>query len=202
MSRRDVFFCFVHFSFMRGRGWLSWLPASFSVVEFRRTANFLKNKSQTNFQINKLLFIYFPSTTPTHNRKGDEPSMPSFPRRGCRATGCPKMAEPGQQFCKEHTPIRIDYGHSKSANERGYTYKWQKASRAYLRAHPLCAECQRNGRYVTATVVDHITPHRGDSKLFWDESNWQPLCKNCHDYKTGTEDRWIRYEYNRQDGRG
>ena len=36
-----------------------------------------------------------------------------------------------------------------------------------------------------ATVVDHVIPHRGDRKLFWDEQNWQPLCKECHDKKTG-----------------
>ena len=35
------------------------------------------------------------------------------------------------------------------------------------------------------TVVDHIVPHRGDARLFWDEDNWQPLCKSCHDRKTG-----------------
>ena len=23
-----------------------------------------------------------------------------------------------------------------------------------------------------AEVVDHIVPHRGDGKLFWDEGNW------------------------------
>jgi 5-methylcytosine-specific restriction endonuclease McrA len=30
-------------------------------------------------------------------------------------------------------------------------------------------------------VVDHIIPHKGDKALFWDEKNWQPLCKYCHD---------------------
>ena len=51
------------------------------------------------------------------------------------------------------------------------------------------------GRLVKATVVDHVTPHRGDKKLFWDESNWQALCKRCHDKKTMTEDRYKEYKY-------
>lgn len=34
---------------------------------------------------------------------------------------------------------------------------------------------------MAATVVDHIVPHGGDLKLFWDVKNWQPLCKKCHD---------------------
>lgn len=36
------------------------------------------------------------------------------------------------------------------------------------------------GRLTPATVVDHVIPHRGDRKLFWDSSNWQPLCVECH----------------------
>ena len=24
-----------------------------------------------------------------------------------------------------------------------------------------------------------------NKQLFWDENNWQPLCKDCHDRKTG-----------------
>ena len=45
--------------------------------------------------------------------------------------------------------------------------------------------CLKNGTLTPATVVDHIVPHRGDHALFWDKQNWQPLCKDCHDRKTG-----------------
>jgi len=72
-----------------------------------------------------------------------------------------------------------------SAQERGYTSKWSAARTAYLARHPLCAEHERHGRTVAACVVDHIIPHRGDQKLFWDKANWQSLCKPCHDKKTG-----------------
>jgi len=44
--------------------------------------------------------------------------------------------------------------------------------------------CQRDGRTNPASVVDHIIPHRGVAALFWDQSNWQSLCKRCHDRKT------------------
>ena len=43
-----------------------------------------------------------------------------------------------------------------------------------------------DSKLTPATVVGHIIPHRGNQKLFWDEKNWQPLCKDCHDRKTGT----------------
>jgi len=43
-----------------------------------------------------------------------------------------------------------------------------------------------------ATVVDHVTPHKGDKVLFWDRLNWQALCKRCHDRKTAFESRFGR----------
>lgn len=61
----------------------------------------------------------------------------------------------------------------------------------FLRRNPLCVECEKQGRLVPATVVDHVIPHKGDYEKFWNESNWQALCKSCHDRKTAREDgRW------------
>ncbi|MBL4837383.1 MAG: HNH endonuclease [Kordiimonadaceae bacterium] len=73
-----------------------------------------------------------------------------------------------------------------TANQRGYTYKWQKASAAFLAVpdNALCA-CGCNK---LSTVVDHKTPHRGDMVLFWDRDNWQGMAKPCHDSKTAKED--------------
>ena len=50
--------------------------------------------------------------------------------------------------------------------------------------HPLCAECERQGRLTAAGCVDHIIPHEGDYERFWDETNWQSLCASCHARKT------------------
>lgn len=62
-----------------------------------------------------------------------------------------------------------------------YTYRWQKVRLMFLAVNPLCVMCESENRYVLAQVVDHITPHRGDETLFWDQSNWQSLCKRHHD---------------------
>jgi 5-methylcytosine-specific restriction enzyme A len=72
-----------------------------------------------------------------------------------------------------------------SAASRGYDGRWRKARLGFLRKHPLCCHCLERGRTTAATVVDHIIPHRGDKALFWNRENWQPLCKSCHDTKTG-----------------
>ena len=77
-----------------------------------------------------------------------------------------------------------------SAARRAYGPRWRRARAAYLTRHPLCVPCQAAGRVVSAMVVDHVVPHRGDPVLFWDEANWQGLCKPCHDVKTAREGRW------------
>ncbi|MBI6923812.1 HNH endonuclease signature motif containing protein [Pseudomonas fulva] len=68
-----------------------------------------------------------------------------------------------------------------TSSQRGYNYKWQKARERYLLDNPLCVYCDRSGRVTAASVVDHVIAHRGDMTLFWDQSNWQSLCKPCHD---------------------
>jgi len=68
------------------------------------------------------------------------------------------------------------------------TARWQKARARFLRDNPLCVDCYKRDRLTPATVVDHIKPHKGDYGLFWDESNWQGMCKPCHDRKTASED--------------
>jgi 5-methylcytosine-specific restriction enzyme A len=77
----------------------------------------------------------------------------------------------------------------KTTAERGYGGRWQRLSKRYLREHPLCVHCQDEGEINLATLVDHIEPHRGDEALFWDESNWQPLCARHHAIKTQAEER-------------
>lgn len=62
-----------------------------------------------------------------------------------------------------------------TSSQRGYTGAWDKARKAFLRRHPRCAFCG-----VRAELVDHKIPHKGDRDLFWDKSNWQPLCTQCH----------------------
>lgn len=68
-----------------------------------------------------------------------------------------------------------------TSSQRGYDYKWQKAREQYLCNNPLCVYCAKLGRTAAASVVDHIVAHRGDKDLFWDQDNWQSLCKPCHD---------------------
>lgn len=111
--------------------------------------------------------------------------MPSAAPRPCSYGGCAQLVRDGSR-CAQHRR-QVDRARG-TAHERGYTSAWTKARAAYLSLHPLCAVHRGQGALVVANVVDHIKPHRGDKVLFWDSANWQPLCKECHDRKTATED--------------
>lgn len=118
-------------------------------------------------------------------------------------------------YCDKHKKVKQKLADStrKSSTQRGYGYRWQKLSKAYLKSHTLCAcaNCQaeikkqrllldladtKEDNYylsikipsLAANVVDHKKPHRGDMKLFWDRTNWQPMNEICHNKKTATED--------------
>ncbi len=119
--------------------------------------------------------------------------MPVRPKLPCRYPGCPELVAPGSGgLCKKHKAQRQKEQDSKraSAYKRGYDRTWGKARKMYLARNPLCAECQRRKkkRIEAATEVDHIIPHKGNMVLFWDENNWQGLCKQCHSEKTAKED--------------
>ena len=77
-----------------------------------------------------------------------------------------------------------------SAARRGYDGRWRRARSPFLAEHPWCVRCLAQGRRVPATVVDHVEPHRGDERLFWDQDQWQVLCKPHHDAKTVRDGRW------------
>lgn len=107
----------------------------------------------------------------------------------CRHPGCGRLISVAG-YCEAHAKLHQQQSDAQrgTAHERGYNRRWQKARATYLGRNPLCKCCGESGRVVVAAVVDHIIPHKGDQALFWNTSNWQPLCKPCHDSKTARED--------------
>jgi len=101
--------------------------------------------------------------------------------RPCTYPGCPAVVPAGR--CARH--VSLIRKQRPTPHQLGYTYAWRKARAAYLRAHPLCVECEKIGKIIPADQVDHIIAHRGDKVLFWDvTNNWQSLCASCHSRKT------------------
>jgi 5-methylcytosine-specific restriction protein A len=116
--------------------------------------------------------------------------MPTKPKRPCKQFGCPELVESGQSYCDKHKKTYDkDYERKRgTAHQRGYTKTWSKYRLMYLRENPICVMCQEEGNIVSASVVDHIIPHKGNMDLFWDSNNHQALCKRHHDIKTVTKD--------------
>ena len=119
--------------------------------------------------------------------------MPTAPRHPCPA--CGELT--ATQFCAAHQiehvrrqgQRRAEFDRLRgSAAARGYDYRWQKYSANYLRENPWCVTHRKRNLYVPATHTDHIVPHRGDPRLFWDRGNHQGLCESCHNQKTAGQD--------------
>ena len=111
-----------------------------------------------------------------------------FVTMGNLKTAAPKLAPAAPRLLQQTDPSAWHHGNT-SSTARGYGYRWQQERGAYLRLHPLCVMHRDGGRTVPATVVDHITPHRGDPLLFWDRTNWQSLCKPCHDGRKQAQEK-------------
>ena len=73
---------------------------------------------------------------------------------------------------------------------------WKKLRAAQLNKQPYCECPHHKGKriradhptYGSVAVVDHIVPHKGDRRKFFDPRNLQTMTKQCHDrYKQSME---------------
>jgi len=63
----------------------------------------------------------------------------------------------------------------------------------HLYLQPFCVECLKEGKPLhdctpDKPVVDHIKPHKGRKRLFFDDNNLQTLCASHHSAKTAATD--------------
>ncbi|HGH5396612.1 putative prophage holin [Klebsiella pneumoniae] len=115
--------------------------------------------------------------------------MPWQPLRRCTEPGCNKRVKSGK--CDEHKREvwRAQDARRGHRRARGYSAAWEKYRAQYLKRYPLCVECQKQGLFVPAKIVDHIIPiDGGDDVLFWPEWNHQALCQTHHNQKTTQQD--------------
>ncbi|MBD3834017.1 MAG: HNH endonuclease [Brevundimonas sp.] len=98
-----------------------------------------------------------------------------MPVRAPMLCGCGRVVQGGPCLACAAARAKAYDARRPTARQRGYDSAWNKARATFLTAHPRCAMCEQ-----PAAVVDHIKPHRGDRKLFWERSNWQPLCQHHH----------------------
>ncbi|MBM7561496.1 HNH endonuclease [Fusibacter tunisiensis] len=117
--------------------------------------------------------------------------MPYKPKRPCSYPGCGLLAD-GGEYCTEHKKIVMkrynQYQRDPKSNKR-YGRAWKRIRDRYIKAHPLCEECEKNGRIKAAEEVHHILPlSKGGGN---ETSNLMALCKSCHSKITAESgDRW------------
>jgi hypothetical protein len=67
------------------------------------------------------------------------------------------------------------------------TASWERRRKHQLQIEPLCRMCSKEGKVVRASIVDHVTPHRGDYNKFR-LTPLQSLCVGHHNrYKQQLE---------------
>ncbi|MCJ2380679.1 HNH endonuclease [Parabacteroides sp. AGMB00274] len=79
------------------------------------------------------------------------------------------------------------------SNDLYHTNRWTRESKAFRHEHPLCQECLKNEIYTPSEVVDHIIPIAVCDD-FWDQSNWQALCRKCNIKKGNRDKKLINHE--------
>lgn len=115
--------------------------------------------------------------------------MPTAPRPNCTVVpDCSGKATHGKACADHHKQARQqERRYSRGVAGIGYNLRaWIRQAAAYRIDHPWCVLCPPEAKRLS-TEVDHIMPHRGDADLFWDQRNWQAVCRSCHSKKTARE---------------
>lgn len=107
--------------------------------------------------------------------------MPRSPKRPCRMTGCPNLAEDGELYCSAHKlNATREYNHYRRDfdSRKRYGRAWKRIRDRQMREQPLCEECLKEDRFVPAEEVHHILPLADGGTH--ERSNLISLCRSCH----------------------
>jgi 5-methylcytosine-specific restriction protein A len=119
--------------------------------------------------------------------------MPNKSLHFCNHFGCGELT--ADRYCKEHMEQfearrreqMAEYdGRRGSAQERGYTARWQKYSKQFLGRpeNQICVLHLDSGCAIVAQCVDHIDPPDGpNDPRFWATENHQGACIHCNSVK-------------------
>ena len=104
--------------------------------------------------------------------------MPTKPKKPCNFPGCPNLTD--GEFCEVHKDQeRNKYNKFERSLDinRKYGREWKRIRDRYVRTHPLCEECLKEGKYTPVEEVHHIVPvSRGGANV---DSSLMSLCISC-----------------------
>ena len=106
--------------------------------------------------------------------------MPRKPKRPCRYQGCPNLSD--DVYCAEHKKLMTKHYESFTrgySSGKRYGRSWRKIRKRYVRMHPLCEMCLKEGKSTLVEEVHHIVPLSEGGNH--EENNLMSLCKSCHE---------------------
>jgi 5-methylcytosine-specific restriction protein A len=91
-----------------------------------------------------------------------------------RPSGRPPRVDSQREYDQRRGPERQFHGST----------AWRKFRKWFLTMHPLCGDCEKEGRVTVATQVHHVKPRKEFPDLTFDEDNCIGLCAGCHTRRT------------------
>ena len=89
---------------------------------------------------------------------------------------------------KQRERITERFGRTKKSQAGFYNSKaWQTLREWFISEHPICAECEKEGRVRPTKIVDHIKPVDLYPELALSCNNLQSLCDYHHIRKTNED---------------
>jgi 5-methylcytosine-specific restriction endonuclease McrA len=156
-----------------------------------------------------------PKAAASHNisqnevRGGQGDIMPKKPPKACATPCCSgyaydgpycekckvKAAEQKKADSKAYEAQRERPWGTKASDPRYNTPRWRNLRTIILNREPFCRPCKIRHKYNDgygeirpAVDVDHIKAvYKGGD--FWNEDNLMPICRECHQVKTGFDKR-------------
>lgn len=116
--------------------------------------------------------------------------MPFKPKRPCSVNGCPELTY--GRYCEKHqkeSDAQYNKYQRDPAHKKLYGRTWKRIRDRYIKEHPLCEECQKQGRLTPAEEVHHVLPlSQGGTHSI---DNLMSLCSSCHSRITARDGgRW------------
>ena len=118
--------------------------------------------------------------------------MPKKPKTPCRYPNCKELVD--ERYCEHHKKIvernYNKYERDKKSQKFYQSIGWKTMRKRKLAQNPFCEECEKQNKFMKASMVDHIRPIRQGGDAL-DINNLQSLCWSCHSRKSAQEgSRW------------
>ena len=100
----------------------------------------------------------------------------------------PKSVKPAHIGVKQHQSMQLN---QREAQAFYQLPRWRRESWLFKKENPLCVNCLNKNIIAPSEVTDHNNPISNGADP-WDKTNWQPLCKTCHNIKRSEESKQLR----------